>query len=82
MCAIDGDLKSTFKIFAYSQAPLLISWIKLGTIPVGWLLAFAYSMYLCVVGLEQVFEIDKGRAVMIVLVVSIVIRGLLHLIGL
>jgi hypothetical protein len=78
----EGELKSCFKILAYSQAPLLVSWIKLGTIPVGWFLAFAYSMYLCVIGMEQVFEMDRQRAIVIVAVVSIVIRGLLHLVGL
>ena len=78
----EGELKSCFKIVAYSQAPLLVSWIKLGAVPVGWFCAFLYSMYLCVLGLEQVFEMDRQRAIVIVAVVSVVIRGLLHLIGL
>lgn len=77
-----GDLVSTFKILAYSQAPLLVAWIKLGVVPAGWWIAFVYSIFLCIVGLEQVYGMSRQKSLMIIVVVSLVVHGLLHLIGL
>jgi hypothetical protein len=77
-----GDLVSTFKILAYSQAPLLVAWIKLGVVPAGWWIAFVYSIFLCIVGLEQVYGMSRQKSLMIILLVSLVVHGLLHLIGL
>jgi hypothetical protein len=78
----DCDLKTCFKILAYAQAPLLVSWIKLGSIPAGWLCAIAYSMYLTMAGLEEVFGMERKHAIMIAAILAVVLRGLLHLIGL
>jgi hypothetical protein len=77
-----GDLKSTFKIMAYSQAPLLIAWVKLGVVPAGWWVAFVYSIFLCIVGLEQVYGMSRSKSMMIMIVVSVVVHGILHMIGL
>jgi hypothetical protein len=77
-----GKLVSTFKIMAYSQAPLLVSWIKLGVVPAGWWVAFVYSIFLCIVGLEQVYDMSRQKSMMIMIVVSLVVHGILHMIGL
>jgi hypothetical protein len=77
-----GNLVATFKILAYSQAPLLVAWIKLGVVPAGWWIAFVYSIFLCMVGLEQVYGMSRQKSLMIILLVSLVVHGLLHLIGL
>jgi hypothetical protein len=76
-----GDLKSTFKIMAYSQAPLLVAWIKLGIVPAGWWVAFVYSIFLCVVGLEEVYDMNRSKSMMIMIVIAVVVHGLLHMIG-
>jgi hypothetical protein len=78
----DCDIKRCFRILAYCQAPLLVSWIRLGAIPVGWLCAAAYSAWLTVVGLEEVFGMNRNHAIMIAVALVVVIRGLLHLAGL
>jgi hypothetical protein len=77
-----GDLGSTFKIIAYSAAPLLITWIKLGSIPAGWWGAFAYSTFLCIVGLEEVYGMNRQKSLVMILAISLLIHGLLHMMGL
>lgn len=78
----DCDIGRCFRILAYCQAPLLVSWVRLGAIPVGWLCAVAYSMYLTVIGLEEVFGMSRNHAIMIAAGLTFIIRGLLHLVGL
>jgi hypothetical protein len=76
-----GKLVSTFKIMAYSQAPLLVAWIKLGVVPAGWWVAFVYSIFLCIVGLEQVYGMSRQKSMLLMIVVSLVVHGLLHMLG-
>jgi hypothetical protein len=76
-----GELKSTFKIMAYAQAPLLVAWIKLGVVPAGWWVAFVYSIFLCIVGLEQVYGMSRSKSMMIMIVVAVVVHGILHMVG-
>jgi hypothetical protein len=76
-----GDFRTLFKIYAYSQAPMIIGWIKLGQFNIGGLIAVGYSMYLSVVGLEQVYKIQRTQASVIVLVVGLVVWGIAKLLG-
>jgi hypothetical protein len=80
--ASKGDFPTLFRIFAYSQAPMIISWITLGAIPIGGFVAIGYSIYLSIVGLEQVYRTQRTQAAVVVIIVVIIARGiagLLHI---
>ncbi len=76
-----GDFRTLFKVYAYSQAPMVIGWIKLGSLNIGGLIAVGYSMYLSVVGLEHIYRIQRTQASVIVLVVGLVVWGIAKLLG-
>jgi hypothetical protein len=80
--ASKGDFPTLFRIFAYSQAPMIISWITLGAIPIGGFVAIGYSIYLSIVGLEQVYRTQRTQAAVVVIIVVLIARGiagLLHI---
>jgi hypothetical protein len=76
-----GDFRNLFKIYAYSQGPMIIGWIKLGALNVGGLIAVVCSLYLSVVGLEEVYKVQRTQASVIVLVVGLIVWGIAKLLG-
>ena len=74
--SVKGDFFTLFKIFCYSQAPMLIGWIKLGPIPLGGLGALGYSMYLSILGLETVYKMQRTQAAIVVILVVMIARAI------
>lgn len=58
-----GTAEGTFRVFAYSKATLLFSWISLGHLPLGGMLSVAYTLYLNVIGMEKVHGLSRLKTV-------------------
>lgn len=61
-----GNYQSTFRVLAYSKVTLLFAWLSLGPFAIGSLAALLYGIYLNILGLEKVHDIDRKRTAMVV----------------
>jgi hypothetical protein len=64
-----GTLEGTYRIFVYSKATLLFSWLSLGPIPIGGLLAVCYTVYLNWIGMTRHHELP-GKVTAQILVIG------------
>jgi hypothetical protein len=63
-----GGFEPTFRVVAYAWAPLVVAWIPL----IG-VIAWLYSAYLIIRGLERVQRIDTVRAVLTLVIGTAVV---------
>lgn len=68
-----GDFAATFRVCAYTAAPAVLLWV-----PVVKYLALLYMAYLLIVGLQRTHEFDSVKAVL-TLVIATVVGGFLAL---
>jgi hypothetical protein len=76
------DFKTIFAIFAYAQAPKLIAWINMGILPIGYLIATAYSLALSTIAFQKIFGLSKMKSALIISGVFVAARAIawfLHL---
>lgn len=66
-----GNLEGTFRVLAFSKATVIFSWISLGAVPLGMLLAAAYTGYMNYVGLTRVHHLPRQKTIILVVVLSI-----------
>jgi hypothetical protein len=66
-----GNLEGTFRVLAFSKATVVFSWISLGAVPVGLLIAAAYTGYMNYVGLSRVHQLPRKQTIILVVVLSI-----------
>jgi hypothetical protein len=78
---INLDWEKLAKVVAYSQAPFVVAWLKLGNLSIGWLVAAVCSAYLMSVGMEEIFPLDRQQAIIFTISLSLLIRGILHFLG-
>jgi len=69
-----GTYESTFRVFAYSEAPMLIGWI-----PVIGMLGILYVWVLNYFGLRKVHELSEGKTVVVVLLSGLIAAFVLGL---
>lgn len=76
-----SSYESTFRVFAFSKAILLFSWISVGQLPIGYIIGFSYGVFLNVIGCAKVHEISRAKAAAVLVaiaLVSVVISVKLH----
>lgn len=56
-----GTFKTTFQVIAYSKAVLLFAWFSLGPFPIGGIASLIYGVYLNILGLEKIHELDRKK---------------------
>lgn len=66
-----GDLEGTFRVIAYSKATFVISWIALGPLALGMMLATLITGYMNYIGLMRVQKLSPRSTLIIVAVLSI-----------
>jgi hypothetical protein len=71
-----GDYEANYRVVAYATAPMALMWVPL----VGGL-AFLYTLFLVIVGLERVHGFDAVKSVLTVLLASVVLFVLGWLFG-
>src|SRR5579885_1543308 len=54
-----GTLGQTFRVLAFSKAPLLFAWITLGPLQLGGIVSMVFTLYLNIVGLSKVHRLSK-----------------------
>lgn len=74
-----GTREGTFRVLAYSKAPLLFAWIHLGMHSVGGVAATVYTLVLAVIGLKRVHQLS-GQVIFIVVALltalGLLVKGL------
>lgn len=66
-----GNLEGTFRVLAFGKATVVFSWISMGAVPLGILLATAYTGYMNYVGLRRVHQLKRKQTIILVVVLSI-----------
>ena len=71
-----AGFESTFRVIAYSAAPLVLAWVpRLGV------LAVLYTLFLAVRGIERVQGFDATRAVLTVVIAAVTLLVVGHALG-
>jgi hypothetical protein len=76
-----GTLEGTYRIFVYSKATLLFSWLSLGPIPIGGLLAVCYTVYLNWIGMTRHHELPGKVTAQILVIMAVIGLALKFRIG-
>ncbi len=71
-----GNFTDLLKILAFSQAPLIVGWISFGPLPIGIIVATIYSIYLSVVGVEEIYKVHRTQSTIIIVIASLIAKGL------
>jgi len=66
-----GDLEGTFRVLAYGKATFVISWIALGPLSLGLMLATMITGYMNYIGLMRVHGLSPKSTIIIVALMSV-----------
>lgn len=67
-----ASIKDTLRVFAYGKATLLFAWISLAYLPIGGLVAFAYALYLSVLGCRKLHDLSTMKVAVTIGVIGVV----------
>lgn len=69
-CKGKGTLGQTFRVLAFSKAPLLFAWITLGPLQIGGIISMVFTLYLNIVGLTKIHRVNKWLVIVSTLILS------------
>src|SRR5262249_23013246 len=67
-----GSLRATFSVFAYSRITYIVAWFNLGPLPIGAVAAMAYSVYLNIIGLEKLHQLERKMIILFTIILCVI----------
>ncbi|HEY9783934.1 MAG TPA: YIP1 family protein [Candidatus Obscuribacterales bacterium] len=67
-----STFEGTFRVLAYSKATVLFAWLTLGPFPIGGIASLVYGVYLNIVGLRKVHEVERTKTIGVVVGLALI----------